>query len=60
MKERIAGVKLTDEQYRLIESRASQRGVSMSAWMRSVLVQAASKPMGNSYLRIREPDGVMV
>jgi hypothetical protein len=61
-KTRVAGLKLTPDQYRMIEQRAERRKVSMSAWMRSILLQAAtSRPSSNGgFLRIREPDGEMI
>lgn len=59
VKTRVAGVKLTAEQYRKIEQRAELCKVSMSAWMRSILLQAASKPAREGYLRLREPDGAL-
>jgi hypothetical protein len=59
LKTRVAGVKLTSEQYRVIEQRAERCKVSVSVWMRSVLMQAASRPAKNGYLRIHEPDGAM-
>jgi hypothetical protein len=59
MKTKTASMKLTPEQYKLIDQRAKQRGIRMSTWMRSILLQAAtSKYAQEGYLRIREPDGV--
>jgi uncharacterized protein (DUF1778 family) len=52
-----ASVKLTPEQHKMIDQRAQQRGVRMSVWMRSILLQAASRQAQEGYLRIREPDG---
>jgi hypothetical protein len=49
-----AVVKLTPEQYRAIEQRAARCGVRMTAWMRSVLLQAAAGK------RIREPSGALI
>ncbi len=60
VKKRLAGVKLTPEQYRMIEARAERSKVTMSAWMRSILLQAAGRPPSNGYLRIREPDGATI
>jgi hypothetical protein len=59
-KTKIAAFKLTAEQYQLIAQRADRCGVRMGAWMRSVVLQAASRPrpQGEGYLRIREPNGV--
>lgn len=59
MKTRLVGIKLTPDQYRTIEQRAERRGVRVSVWMRSVLLQAASRPPSDGYLRIREPDGAL-
>ena len=56
-KTKVASFKLTPEQYRLLEQRAKQRGMRTGAWMRSILIQAASKSAHEGYLRIREPDG---
>lgn len=59
-KTKVAAFKLSVEQYTLIEQRAERCGVRMGAWMRSVVLQAASRPRprGEGYLRIREPNGV--
>ena len=54
----VVTLKLTPEQHRLIDQRAKQCGVRMSVWMRSILLQAASRQASEGYLRIREPDGV--
>jgi hypothetical protein len=56
-KTKVAAVKLTPEQYREIEQRAERCGVRLSAWMRSILLQAASQKSRKGYLHIREPDG---
>jgi uncharacterized protein (DUF1778 family) len=53
----MASFKLTPEQHRMIDQRARQCGVNVSVWMRSILLQAASKHAQEGYLRIREPDG---
>lgn len=60
IKTKIANLKLTPEQHRLIEQRAERCKVSMSVWMRSILIQAANKPASDGYLRIREPDGATI
>jgi len=57
VKTKIASVKLTPEQYKAIEQRAERCGVRLSVWMRSILLQAASRNSSEGYLRIREPDG---
>lgn len=58
-KTRFVGIKFTPEQYRAIEQRAERRGMRASVWMRSILLQAASRPLSDGYLRIREPDGAL-
>jgi hypothetical protein len=57
----VASVKMSAEQLRLINQRAKHCGVRPSAWMRSILMQAAqsaTRVKGDGYLRIREPSGV--
>jgi hypothetical protein len=51
--------KLTDEQCRMIEQRAERCKVSTSAWIRTILLQVATRPTSSrpGYLRIREPNG---
>jgi len=56
-KTKVASFKLTPEQYKLIDQRAERCGVTMSAWMRGILLQAVSRQPSEGYLRIREPDG---
>jgi hypothetical protein len=56
-KTRSATVKLTPEQYKLVEQRAEKCQMSVSAWMRSILAQAAYRPANNGHITIREPDG---
>lgn len=57
-KSKVATIKLTPDQHKLIDMRAKRCGVRMSVWMRSILLQAASRQASEGYLRIREPDGV--
>lgn len=57
-KSKVASIKLTPDQHKLIDQRAKRCGVRMSVWMRSILLQAASRQSSEGYLRIREPDGV--
>ena len=57
-KSKVATIKLTPEQDRMIDQRAKKCGVRKSVWMRSILLQAASRQASEGYLRIREPDGV--
>jgi len=61
-KTKVATIKLTPEQDRLIDQRAKRCGVRKSVWMRSILLQAAHAApshvgRGDGYLRIREPNG---
>jgi hypothetical protein len=51
-------VKLTPDQYRLVDQRAKRCGLRLAQWMRSILIQAATRRPDAGYLRIREPDGV--
>lgn len=51
-------LKVTFDQFRMIEQKAEKCGVDRSKWMRSVLAQAARSTAMQGYLRIREPDGV--
>lgn len=60
VKVKVATVKFTHDQYDAISQRADQCGVRLTVWMRSILLQAASRPANNGHLRIREPDGSMV
>jgi uncharacterized protein (DUF1778 family) len=62
-KTKAAAIRLTPDQYQLIEQRAERCKVSVSVWMRSILMQAASRSSRDEsgahdgYLRIREPNG---
>jgi hypothetical protein len=61
IKTKAAGLKLTPDQYKSIEQRAARCRVSMSLWMRSILLQAAaSHPSKGGYIRVREPDGATI
>ena len=51
-------VKVTPEQRQLIEKSAKRCGVKLAHWMRSILLQAATRQPAEGYLRIREPNGV--
>lgn len=55
-----ATFKLTPEQDRLIKQRAKQCGVRTSIWIRTILLQAATRKAREGYLRIREPDGATI
>ncbi len=57
-KTKVATIKLTPEQHKLLDQRAKRCGVPLARWMRSVLLQAATRQASEGYLRIREPDGV--
>jgi len=59
-KTRVLCFKVTPEQYDLIVGRAEQRGVPISLWMRSILVQATKSPKNGRYIRIHEPDGATI
>ena len=52
-------IKLSAEQLKLIDDRAKRCGVKVSRWMRSVLLQAATRQPSEGYLRIKEPNGVI-
>lgn len=58
-KTKMLTIKLTVDQFRLIDQRAEKCGVNRSRWMRSILLQAARSAAAQGYLRIREPDGVI-
>jgi hypothetical protein len=60
IKSRKTTIKLTPDQHRMIDQRAKKCGVAISVWMRSILLQAASRNPSEGYLRIREPDGAIV
>lgn len=51
-------VKFTPEQHKAISARAERCGLRVSSWVRSILVQAATRPAKDGHLRIKEPDGV--
>ena len=53
-------LKLTPDQFKMIDQRAKDCGVRTSVWMRSILLQAAQKHPHEGYLRIREPDGATI
>jgi hypothetical protein len=56
---RKAQIKVTSEQYRIIEQRAERCKMSLSAWARAILLQAATRPAQDGHLRIKEPDGAL-
>lgn len=56
---KVANTRMTPEQYRLIEQRATKCGVTVGYWLRSIAIQASSiKPDRFGYLKVREPNGV--
>lgn len=63
-KTKVATIKLTPDQHKLIEKRAERCGVRPSVWMRFILLQAANAAptrvgRGEATLHIREPDGAI-
>jgi len=56
-KTRTVTLKLTPEQVRTIEVRAKRCGVSRASWMRTILLQAATRQPAEGFVRIKEPDG---
>jgi len=59
-KNKAATIKFTQEQYRVIAQRAERSQLSVSVWMRMVLMQAASRPANEEgFIRIKEPNGVV-
>jgi hypothetical protein len=59
-KTRSLTVKLTPEQYALIEDRSESQGLRVSVWVRSILLQAATSPRNGRFLRIHEPNGAKI
>ena len=57
VKTAFTGCKVNPEQYQLLKQRAAHSKLPLSAWMRSILMQAANQKPRKGYLRIREPDG---
>jgi len=56
-KDRHITIKLTAEHVRILDQRAKRCGVSRAVWMRSILLQAASKEPNEGYVRLKEPNG---
>ncbi len=50
-------LRFTPEQYRIVQQRAERCGLRPSAWMRSILLQAANRQSVEGHLRIKEPNG---
>jgi hypothetical protein len=57
MKTTRVSLALAPEQLRLLEQRAERCKMSVSAWMRVILMQAAIRPAREGHLRIKEPNG---
>jgi hypothetical protein len=58
-KTKVTTLKLTPEHHRLLDQRAKRCGLPLAQWMRSILLQAATRRPDAGYLRIREPDGLI-
>jgi hypothetical protein len=58
-KTKVRTLKFTPEQDKLIEQRAECCKVSVSVWMRTLLLQVANKKARDGYHRVREPDGAL-
>ena len=56
-KDRVVNTKFTVEQVRLMDARAKRCGVSRSVWIRTILIQAATRQPAEGFVRIKEPDG---
>lgn len=52
------GFKVNPEQLQALKQRAAYSKVPLSAWMRSILLQAANQKPKRGYLRIREPEDI--
>jgi len=50
-------VRLTPEQFKMIEQRAERCGVRMGPWMRAVILQVAKKNGAPGIVPVREPEG---
>lgn len=59
-KQKRVTLKMTHEQFQVIEKRAERCKVHHTVWMRSILMQVASQVSDDGYIRkIREPDGAL-
>jgi hypothetical protein len=54
---RVSTLRFTPEQYKMIAQRAERCKVSVAVWIRTVLLQVASRPAREGYHRVREPNG---
>jgi len=60
IRQKVVTLKITPEQFKAIEQRAERCGVRTAVWVRSIVVQAASQPSDDGYIRkIREPNGAL-
>lgn len=59
-KTKVAAFKVTPEQYETIEERAAQSGMHTAAWMRTIVLQAATTPRTGRIIKINEPDGATI
>lgn len=50
-------LKVTPEQHRALEQRATSTGLRLGTWIRLIVLQAASQKPRKGYLHIREPNG---
>lgn len=57
IKSKVVTLKLTPEQFRVLEQSAQRCGVRLGPWMRAVLVQVAEQKPKKGFIRIRELDG---
>lgn len=56
-KDRVVSLKFTADQVRDIDTRAKRCGVSRSVWIRTILLQAATRQPSEGFVRVKEPDG---
>lgn len=53
-------IKLTPEQYKMVEQRAERCGVRVGPWVRAVLLQVAKRTGAPGMAQVREPDGTTI
>lgn len=58
-KTRPVTVKFSDDQYTVIENRAARCKMNVAVWLRSIALQAATRPASDGRILIKEPDGGM-
>jgi hypothetical protein len=49
LRTKIVGVRVTDDDFELLQSRANAQGKTLSEWCRDVLLQVARNPEGNCF-----------